>query len=334
MPTEIKLWKIEEDSPRPVDPDKLNLESRLENWIRRDIGLVNDDLLVIGQQVPTEHTGDIDLLAIDSEANLVILELKRDRTPRDVVAQTLDYASYVQTLGLSEIQEIASNADFLDGKSLEDTFREKFGEDLPEPVNQAHRMYIIASSLDSATERIIEYLSETHGVDINAATFAYFNVDDKEMIGRSMLLDEEKVQTRVVTRGGYKRRPPLTLEELRTLAKDSGVVDLWDRAVAGLRPISHGVSRSRSSLFFQGTPNQGEGRSARSFISIYPARSPLENSLAIGLRFGKIEQDFGMTEKDVLTTCGLEPGSDDTYLFDADRLDRLIELLKQNAPQG
>lgn len=128
MPTEIKLWSIEDDRPKPVSQDKLNLESRLEDWIRDDIGLVNDDLLVIGQQVPTDHTGDIDLLAMDSDANLVILELKRDRTPRDIVAQILDYASYVQKLGLSEIQDIVSNADFLDGKGLEDAFSERIQE--------------------------------------------------------------------------------------------------------------------------------------------------------------------------------------------------------------
>ena len=98
MPTEMKLWRIEEDTPKPVDPDTLNLESRLEDWIRDDIGMVNDDLLVIGQQVATEHTGAIDLLALDPDANLVILELKRDMTPREVVAQALDYASYVQKL--------------------------------------------------------------------------------------------------------------------------------------------------------------------------------------------------------------------------------------------
>ena len=77
MPTEIMLWRIEDDTPKPVSQNKLDLESRLENWIRDDIGLVNDDLLVIGQQVPTDHTGEIDLLAMDSDGNLVILELKR-----------------------------------------------------------------------------------------------------------------------------------------------------------------------------------------------------------------------------------------------------------------
>ena len=218
MPTEIKLWRIEEDRPKPVSQDRLDLESRLEDWIRDDIGLVNDGLLVIGQQVPTEHTGEIDLLAMDSDANLVILELKRGMTPREVVAQTLDYASHVQNLGLSDIQEIASNSDFLDGKSLDDAFREKFGDDLPEFVNQAHRMYIVASSLDSATERIVGYLSETHGVDINVATFAYFNSNGQEMIGRSMLLDEETVQTRSGAGRTSKRRQALTQAELREIA--------------------------------------------------------------------------------------------------------------------
>ena len=342
MPTEIKLWRIEDGRPKPVSQDRLNLESRLEDWIRDDIGLVNDDLLVIGQQVPTEHTGDIDLLAIDREANMVILELKRDRTPRDVVAQTLDYASYVQNLGLSKIREIASESGFFDGKSLEEAFREQFGEELPVPVNSDHRMYIVASSLDSATERIIEYLSGTHGVDINAVTFAYFKTPDGcEWIGRSMLLDEEVVQSRVVNRGGSKRRPPLTLDELRDLARDSGVVELWDRAAAGLRPISQGVSRSRSSLFFHGRPGPSGRRTARSFISLFPGDSSREKGLAISLRREKLEEDFSLTVGDIVRRCGLsddlsigEVGTGSTYFFDADRLDRLIKLLKQNAPQA
>ena len=51
----------------------------------------------------------IDLLCMDCEGNLVIVELKRDETPRDVVAQALDYGSWVKDLEAEKIREIAAN---------------------------------------------------------------------------------------------------------------------------------------------------------------------------------------------------------------------------------
>ena len=51
MPTEIKLWHIDDEHPKPILRDRLNLESRLENWLKYDISLISNDLLVIGQQV-------------------------------------------------------------------------------------------------------------------------------------------------------------------------------------------------------------------------------------------------------------------------------------------
>ena len=338
MPTEIKLWRIEGDRPRPVSQDKLDLEARLEGWIRDDVGLVNDGLLVIGQQVPTEHTGDIDLLAMDSEANLVILELKRDRTPRDIVAQTLDYASYVQKLGLSDIQEIVANADFMDGKSLEEAFSDKFGKELPKPVNQAHRMYIVASSLDSATERIVGYLSETHDVYINVATFAYFNVDGQEVVGRSMLLDEEDVETRAESRGESKRRRSLTQAELQEIAEGNGVGDLYRKALSELGSrFSRSPRTTGSTIYFK--DRSGDPTA----FSIIPGWSSQDIGLVIRIRHEAFSEHFSVTEDELRDVCGAEMRDvtdlkydywGGEHLFDADRLDRLVELLRENAPQG
>ena len=185
MPSEIKLWQIEENTPKPVSQNKLALEERLEKWMIQDVGLVNDDLLVIGQQVRTDYGGIIDLLAVDSDANLVILELKRDKTPRDIVAQVLDYASWVQNLDYEDVEELAS--DLLDdGKPLEQAFKDKFRDDLPETVNESHRMYIVASSLDPATERIVQYLSETHRVDIKRSQLRLFQNLRRRGIDRTL----------------------------------------------------------------------------------------------------------------------------------------------------
>ena len=51
MPTEMKLWRIDNERPTSIPQQKLDLECRLEEWLRHDISLISNDLLVIGQQV-------------------------------------------------------------------------------------------------------------------------------------------------------------------------------------------------------------------------------------------------------------------------------------------
>jgi hypothetical protein len=49
------------------------------------------------------------------------VELKRDRTPREVVAQALDYASWVERLDAEDIAAIYAR--FKPGRSLSEDFR-------------------------------------------------------------------------------------------------------------------------------------------------------------------------------------------------------------------
>ena len=48
----------------------------------------------------------MDLLALAPDASLVLIELKRERTPRDVVAQALDYAAWVERLEPADVAAI------------------------------------------------------------------------------------------------------------------------------------------------------------------------------------------------------------------------------------
>lgn len=333
MPTEMKLWRIEKEQPKPIAQQKLDVEYRLENWIRDDVGLVSNELLIIGQQVPTAYCGVIDLLAMDPMGNLVILELKRDKTPRDIVAQVLDYASWIQDLAHDEIVEIAKG--FLKGNTLEQFFRDKFKSDLPEVLNERHRMYIVASSLDSATERIVKYLSEAHDVDINVATFSYFKTPDGEFLGRSLLLDETDVQTRAESRS--KRKSPKTWEELRSMAEQHGVVDLYDRALAELRPLLDGMNRTQTNVALIGY--MGENKARNTIISIYPEASSEEHGLALLFFVDRLCEYFDVAEDDVRPLLGppaknaatWDPNS--TFLFQDQRLGELITLLS-NAKIG
>ena len=103
----------------------------------------------------------------------MVVELKRDKTPRDITAQILDYGSWVKDLSYEQITAIAETYLGHRGQGrLEEAFNSRFGTDLPETLNENHRLLIVASQIDPSSERIIRYLSDTYNVNINAATFS------------------------------------------------------------------------------------------------------------------------------------------------------------------
>src|SRR5206468_2825608 len=81
--------------------------------------------------------GRIDILGLDGDGNTVVIECKRDRTPRETIAQTLDYASWIAHLTTRQIHEIAIAKL---GKPLENAFRERFAAELPEALNESHSL--------------------------------------------------------------------------------------------------------------------------------------------------------------------------------------------------
>jgi len=54
MTEEIRLWRIDSTGDlNEIQRDKLSMEERLERWILKDITILSDNLLVIGNQVQT-----------------------------------------------------------------------------------------------------------------------------------------------------------------------------------------------------------------------------------------------------------------------------------------
>ena len=197
MPIEFGLWRMDGGEFQRLSSSRLDDEARLERLLITDPDMLGRDLLIVGQQVRTASGKRLDLLGIDVDGNLHIIELKRDRTPRDVVAQALDYASWVRGLDYGDIVDIYDDLDTDD--EFEVAYSEKFdaarpeGESgVPEDVNQSHSLTIVASELDAGTERIIEYLAEEYSVPVNAVRFNYYEDDGREYIGRTWLIDPQE----------------------------------------------------------------------------------------------------------------------------------------------
>ena len=170
MPVEIAIWRINEDfSSIPLSG--MDYERQLQETIAADISIIDPGLMTVGREVVTPHGSRIDVLAIDADGNLIVIELKRGRTPREVVAQTLDYGSWVRRMSSEEIANhfVDYQRRFLGETTptgINDALQERFNG-VPDELNSTHRLVIVAEGLDPSTERIVSYLREDYGLDIN-----------------------------------------------------------------------------------------------------------------------------------------------------------------------
>lgn len=202
----MAIWRMTDDGPRRLPSSPLDLERRLEDMLAEDPSMTGIDLLVVGRQVRTAYGGSIDLLALDADGRVHVLELKRDRTPRDVVAQTLDYGSWVQGLGLENLEKIFLDND--DGETaLGEAFAEHFDSPLPDVVNVDQQFTIIASDLDPTSDRIVTFLAESYDVPINAVFFRHFSDRGRDYLARTWLLDPEPIDAKAARPSRRKTRP-------------------------------------------------------------------------------------------------------------------------------
>lgn len=192
MPIRTAIWTV---SPQPEELEESSLaqEQLLETMIVAVPRILSDEWMLIGRQEDTGLGGRIDLLALAPDGSLVLIELKRNRTPRDVVAQALDYAGWVEKLGADDIAGIYGR--FAPGRSLADDYRQRFGRELDEEtLNESHQIIVVASSLDDSTERIVAYLSE-RDIPINVLCFQVFSNGSGQLLSRAWLLDPVRTQT-------------------------------------------------------------------------------------------------------------------------------------------
>ncbi len=116
----------------------------LQSALRDQINAISPDTLIIAEEFSewTEGARRIDLLGIDKQANLVVIELKRDETGVHMELQALRYAAMVSTMTFEKAVEVYKQylnkraieknpeEDILDFLGWSDSLEEQFPTDV------------------------------------------------------------------------------------------------------------------------------------------------------------------------------------------------------------
>ncbi|MHB8644509.1 MAG: hypothetical protein ACYDAR_01820 [Thermomicrobiales bacterium] len=187
-----------------------DLEKVLEDWIEANPHVLFQDetIAFISRQPRTIHGKFLDLLGVDESGACVVVELKRGETPRDVVAQALEYASWVDSLTRDQIDEMAHEyaiAKGIEASNVADLYRRAFSpsrekeEQDTEAVtdhitfNNRQRLVIVAERFSGEIEQSIRYLRTRLGVDITGLQFGVHKA------GSDMIIQTNTVVGREIT---------------------------------------------------------------------------------------------------------------------------------------
>jgi len=194
MSIKIKTWEIINGELKEVNKSLAENSKKekedLEQWIKTNSKILGDDILIFGEQVWTK-SGPLDYIGIDNDGNIVIVELKRDKLARDVLAQAIDYASDVANWDLEKLNEICLK---FSGNTLEDHITDKFEnvelKDLV--INKAQRLLLVGFSIDEPLSRMVEWLSSKYDLGINAIILNYVVTSSgNELLSRTIIIPEE-----------------------------------------------------------------------------------------------------------------------------------------------
>ena len=230
---DIKLWELDGSEAKPLDSNnQLESEALLENTLVQNTNLLMEDLRLVGRQTPTDG-GPLDLLGVDEDGRLVVFELKRGTLSRDAVAQIIDYASYLNDMGLDALAKHISERSGTGGIDKINDFQEWYGNEGFGDLGSLKplRMLLVGLGADDRTERMVRFLVENSGMDISLLTFHGFDYDGKTILAKQVEVDAADEADRRPTR---RRRTQAELDrDFNEQIANYGVRDLVD-AVRGM----------------------------------------------------------------------------------------------------
>ena len=288
---EIKMWAIDGRKATPVSEKNMTeSEEQLEEILVDNPDMLMPELTLVGRQTETE-SGPLDLLGVDGDGRLVLFELKRGRLPREAVAQIIDYASDLESMGVDRLAKHIADSSGEGGIDKIDDFEEwHAGKATSLDALLPLRMFLVGLGADDRTERMVDFLANK-GVDISLLTFHGFEQDGKMMLTRltQVAADAESVSSQSqprkrVSKAEWRERLAKRAEEGEVLDVYNGSLEMFRKEFnhptesEGAKGIAMHLrlSGKRPQSFARVNPEQGQVRILFYGSSVEPCREDFQ----------------------------------------------------------
>ena len=229
------IYAIGKSGPKEYAKKTVGKEKHIEDFLEKNIRVLDPGIFVIGRQVRTDGNNSIDLMGMDREGNTVIIELKRDMTARQVISQALDYAVWVEGADYDTLNNIAKKSHLGKNSDLYGLFQSKFGS-VPEPWNDNQKIYIVAERIDEKTGEIALYLRRRE-VDIRCAELNFYEGAGEDIVNVNFVVGDPSDTIDVMG-----EKTILTWDDVIKNATDenrSAVSDLITAVQTKLKPLTN-----------------------------------------------------------------------------------------------
>lgn len=181
----MEVYRIDSDDLSRIEEQELSSEKSLESYLIRTDGaqIGGVEILYIDQQGSPGEGGIFDIVGLDDHGELVIIELKRARSPRDIVAQALEYAASIRNEDYEQLESRYRGFVDDDGVSLQVAHAEFF--DRKEPLserefNTDQRLLLVGRDFSDLSLDMADFLRE-HGIDVICVTYSSFASEEEEL---------------------------------------------------------------------------------------------------------------------------------------------------------
>jgi hypothetical protein len=271
-------------------------EAILEDWLESNPdGIVEDGrILIIGRQVVTNFGGFIDLLGLDREGDVVVVELKRDRTPRDTIAQAIEYVSFAERLDTDQLEEILRTYLNDESLSLAEHHRKYFqlGSDEAVAFNKDQRIVIVGHRVTPEIRQTATFLC-SKGLRVTCVEFTFFQANTgTRLFSQEIVVGTESKKPKQVSSGSL----PVVTEDAFLASTDENGRPVFTRilqlAKVSAMPIHWGTKGFSLNVNVEGT------HVAVCFV--YPPDSVYKQTIRTTLRdTGGVEKKSAVPEEEL-----------------------------------